>query len=144
MSPSALSPANPPNLREIARQARVSHTTVSLSLRNHPSIPISTRERIRRLAEQLGYRPNVLISALMSQVRLKVRNSSLEVIAFLTGGASANDWQEHSASVGFYEGAQHRAQELGMRVEPFWLGPGAISAPATCAGSCEPAASTAV
>ncbi len=132
MSPALGFASNPPTLREIARLAKTSHTTVSLSLRNHPSIPPGTRERVCRIATQLGYRPNVLISALMSQVRLKVRHSSLEVIAFLTGGASAHDWKEHSASVGFYEGAQRRANEVGMRVEPFWLGRGGISAAATC------------
>ncbi len=44
-SPRAAS--NPPTLREIARRAGVSHTTVSLALRNHPSIPEETRERMR-------------------------------------------------------------------------------------------------
>ena len=50
-------PANPPTLREIARRAGVSHTTVSLSLRNHPSIPEKTRERLRRLAEPEPVQP---------------------------------------------------------------------------------------
>jgi LacI family transcriptional regulator len=126
------STTNPPTLREIARRAGVSHTTVSLSLRNHPSIPDATRERLRRLADELGYRSNVLVSALMSQVRLKQHKSGPEIVGFLTGGPSADDWKHHSASVGFYEGARRRAQQLGMRVEPFWLGPGGASAGATC------------
>jgi len=122
----------PPTLREIARRARVSHTTVSLSLRNHPSIPEKTRERLRRLADRLGYRSNVLVSALMSQVRQKQHKSAPEVIGFLTGGPSADDWKHHSASVGFYEGARRRAQSLGMHIEPFWLGPGGAASAATC------------
>jgi DNA-binding LacI/PurR family transcriptional regulator len=125
-------PANPPTLREIARRAGVSHTTVSLSLRNHASIPEATRERLHRLADRLGYRSNVLVSALMSQVRLKQHKSAPEVVGFLTGGASADDWKNHSASVGFYEGARQRAQQLGMRVEPYWLGLGGASSAATC------------
>lgn len=123
---------NPPTLREIARRAGVSHTTVSLSLRNHPSIPEATRERLRRLADELGYRSNVLVSALMSQVRLKQPKSGPEIVGFLTGGPAADDWKHHSASVGFYEGARRRAQQLGIRVEPFWLGPGGAAAAATC------------
>lgn len=125
-------PSNPPTLREIARRAGVSHTTVSLSLRNHPSIPEATRERLRHFADELGYRSNVLVSALMSQVRLKQHKSGPEVVGFLTGGPTANDWQNHSASVGFYEGARQRAQQLGMRVEPFWVGLGGAASAATC------------
>jgi len=124
--------ANPPTLREIARQAGVSHTTVSLSLRNHASIPEATRKRLRRLADRLGYRSNVLVSALMSQVRLKQHKSAPEVIGFLTGGATADDWKSHSYSVGCYAGARQRAQQLGMRIEHFWLGRGGAAAPATC------------
>ena len=123
---------NPPTLREIARRAGVSHTTVSLSLRNHPSIPEPTRERLRRLADELGYRSNVLVSALMSQVRLKQHKSGPEVVGFLTGGPTADDWKNHSASLGFYDGARRRAVQLGMRIEPFWLGPGGAAAAATC------------
>lgn len=123
---------NPPTLREIARRAGVSHTTVSLSLRNHPSIPEATREKLRRLADELGYRSNVLVSALMSQVRLKQHKSGPEIVGFLTGGPTADEWQHHSASVGFYEGARRRATQLGMRLEPFWLGPGGAASAATC------------
>ena len=124
--------APPPTLREIARQARVSHTTVSLSLRNHPSIPEETRERVQRLADQLGYRSNLLVSALMSQVRMKHPSLVPEVVGFLTGGATADNWKNHSASVGYYEGARRRAQQLGMRVEAFWLGEGGAHAAETC------------
>jgi LacI family transcriptional regulator len=124
--------ANPPTLREIARRAGVSHTTVSLSLRNHPSIPLKTRERMRQLADELGYRSNVLVSALMSQVRLKQHKSGPEVVGFLTGGPAPDEWKDHSASVGFYDGARRRAQQLGMRLEPFWLGPGGAHSAATC------------
>lgn len=126
------STSNPPTLREIAQRAGVSHTTVSLSLRNHPSIPEATRERLRHLADELGYRSNVLVSALMSQVRLKQHKSGPEVVGFLTGGATADDWNNHSATVGFYEGARRRAQQLGMRIEPFWLGAGGANSAAVC------------
>ncbi|MBL9207736.1 MAG: LacI family DNA-binding transcriptional regulator [Opitutaceae bacterium] len=130
--PAAKPPTTPPTLREIARRAAVSHTTVSLSLRNHPSIPERTRSRIRRFADRLGYRSNVLVSALMSQVRMKHHKAVPEVVGFLTGGPTAEDWKNHSASVGFYDGARQRAQKLGMRVEPFWLGPGGSASAATC------------
>jgi LacI family transcriptional regulator len=121
-----------PTLREIARRAGVSHTAVSLALRNDPTIPARTRSRLRRVADAMGYRPNVLVSALMTQVRLRAPRRVPEVIGFLTGGPSPEDWKSHSASVGFFEGAQRRARELGMRLETFWLGLDGVRAVEVC------------
>jgi LacI family transcriptional regulator len=44
-----------PTLVDIASVAGVSKATVSLVLRNHPSIPKRTHERIMRIAKDLGY-----------------------------------------------------------------------------------------
>ena len=125
-------PASPPTLREIARSLGVSHTTVSLALRNDPSIPAATRERVHNAADRLGYRSNVLVSTLMTQVRLKHTKAVPEVVGFLNGGPTADDWEKHSACVGFFEGARRQAPKLGMRIEPFWLGPGGAASAATC------------
>ena len=125
-------PSTPPTLREIARRAGVSHTTVSLSLRNHPSIPARTRDRLHQLADRMGYRSNLLVSALMTQLRMRNLRAAPEVVGFLTGGPTADDWKNHSASVGFHDGARRRALQLGMRLEVFWLGPGGALAAETC------------
>src|SRR5258708_1856336 len=117
-------PQAPPTLREIAQRAGVSHTTVSLALRNDPVIPERTRSRLHLLADEMGYRSNVLVSALMTQVRLRHQRAAAEVVGFLTAGPTALDWKHHSSSVGFFEGARRRAQQLGLRVETFWLGLG--------------------
>lgn len=132
--PSPTPPAQtaPPTLREIASRAGVSHTTVSLSLRHDPSIPARTRRRVRLIADELGYHSNLLVSALMTQVRLKHQKAAPEVVGFLNGGVTADEWLHHSACLNFYEGARQQAPKLGMRVEPFWLGPGGSSAAATC------------
>ncbi len=49
-----------PSLRLLARQLRVSVSTVSKALQNHPSIGLRTRERVQELARQLDYQPNPL------------------------------------------------------------------------------------
>ncbi len=51
--------------KHIAEAAGVSKSAVSLALRNHPSLPRATRERIRRLADRMGYYPDPALSALM-------------------------------------------------------------------------------
>jgi LacI family transcriptional regulator len=52
-------------LRDVAAKVGVSHVTVSLALRNHPSIPLARREQVKRVAEQMGYRPDPLLSSLV-------------------------------------------------------------------------------
>jgi DNA-binding LacI/PurR family transcriptional regulator len=59
-----------PSQSDVARAAGVSPMTVSLSLRNHASIPERTRDRIRKIAEEMGYKPDPLIGKLMQQLRL--------------------------------------------------------------------------
>lgn len=47
-----------PTIKEIAKQLKVSVSTVSRALANHPRIGIGTRERVQKLAKELGYEPN--------------------------------------------------------------------------------------
>lgn len=47
-----------PNIRDVARQAGVSHQTVSRVLNDSPAIRTETRDRVLRVIDELGYRPN--------------------------------------------------------------------------------------
>jgi DNA-binding LacI/PurR family transcriptional regulator len=55
------------SIADIARVAGVSHTTVSRALRDSPLISTSTRERIRRLALEMGYTPNAIAQSLQTR-----------------------------------------------------------------------------
>lgn len=60
-------PPRPVTMQDIAREAGVSQSTVSRVLNDAPtSVPIATetRERVREVAAQLGYRPNPLARGL--------------------------------------------------------------------------------
>lgn len=46
------------SIKDLARLARVSHSTVSRALANSPFVNRETAERIRRIAKEAGYRPN--------------------------------------------------------------------------------------
>lgn len=52
---------------DIAQQLNISATTVSRALNNNPRINAKTRERVKQLAEQLGYRHNTLAANLRKQ-----------------------------------------------------------------------------
>jgi len=59
--------SNPISLADVARVARVSMTTVSLVLRDMGNISLSTRNHVRKIAQDLGYRPNLAASLLARQ-----------------------------------------------------------------------------
>jgi DNA-binding LacI/PurR family transcriptional regulator len=104
-------------MKDLARRAKCSVNTVSLALRDSPRISTGTRDRIQTLARQTGYRPNPLISALVSTRR----RAAEQTIALLTkfrepfqvrrnGGFFENE---------LYRGIEEKAVELGFRVEEF-------------------------
>ena len=53
-------------IKDVARLAGVSHTTVSLALRNSPSITEETKKKVLAAAKQLNYHPNHLARSLVS------------------------------------------------------------------------------
>ena len=54
-------------IKDIAKAAGVSHTTVSRALKGNPAISPETRERIQGLARQMGYTPSAVAQSLLSQ-----------------------------------------------------------------------------
>ncbi len=110
-----------PTLAEIARAARVSKSTVSRALRGHAALPEATIARIRRHAGRLGYDRSPLVAEVMRRVRHRGPFTALGQVAYLTFEASAQGWREHLTYVRFFEGAQARAVQLGLHLEPFWI-----------------------
>lgn len=108
-------------MQEIADQAGVSRMTVSLALRNSPKISAATAGRIRSVAERLGYRPNPLVSALMTQLRDQKAIRKPSTIAYVTAYPTASGWREPGPFVEFFKGARKRAETLGYTLEEWWL-----------------------
>ena len=50
---------NRPTLKTIAQIAGLSHVAVSKALRDAPDISAATKERVKKIAEELGYTPNL-------------------------------------------------------------------------------------
>ncbi len=104
--------------RQIAERAGVSVITVSRCLRGDPSQALATRERIQRLAREMGYRPNPLVSALVAQ-RMRVRPPKhAGTIAFLDPWRLS--YKKTSLNVRlFAEGARQQAEASGFTMEKF-------------------------
>ena len=112
--------ARPVTLQDIARRAGVSKMTVSLALRGHPHAAADTRDRLRRLAQDMGYRPNPLITANMALLRAGRRTAFAGTIAFAGLGESpARDAPPNTQNTRIFLGARRRAEALGYRIEWF-------------------------
>jgi LacI family transcriptional regulator len=68
-------------LRDIAKAAGVSHVTVSLALRNQAQIPTATRNRIRSLADKMGYVPDPALGRLNAYRRFASSESPGSALA---------------------------------------------------------------
>lgn len=108
-------------LKELATAARVSVMTVSRALRNHSHVAPDTRTRIQELARSMGYRPNPLVSALMTYRRTGRSRLQSMVMGFVTSFSTRDGWQEVGINREFYEGIRLGAERHGYRLDTFWL-----------------------
>jgi LacI family transcriptional regulator len=56
-----------PTIHDIARELKISASTVSRALNDNPRISLKTKEKIKAIADHLGYRPNTLASNLRNK-----------------------------------------------------------------------------
>lgn len=92
-----------------------------MALRNSPAISEATRSRVQTLARKEGYHGNILVRALLTQVRRGRLDGTGEVIALLVEG-SGQDAQWRPDLVEGVKAARRRAHQSGMAVEVFPTG----------------------
>jgi DNA-binding LacI/PurR family transcriptional regulator len=110
-----------PTQKDIARKAGVTQATVSLALRNHPSIRPETAALIQSVADKLAYTPDPYLSGLSSyrsNKRAPVVNATLAWISNDTDGSS---WKSSPVFSAYFAGARERAARLGYRLETHCL-----------------------
>ncbi len=107
-------------LKEVANRAGLSLATVSYALRQHPKIPIATRELVATAARELGYRPNPRVAGLMAHIRGARVRPQAECIAFVWVHTSRRTTAENPYLRLVFKGAQSRAERLGFALEEFW------------------------
>jgi DNA-binding LacI/PurR family transcriptional regulator len=104
-------------LREVAAAAKVCVMTVSLALRDNPRISAATRDRIKRLANELGYHPDPELSRLMNHLRASRTARGRIGVALIDFYPSAG-FAENVYNAKIRSGAERRAEELGFSVTP--------------------------
>lgn len=108
------------NIRDLAKRAGVSRTTVSRALNNAPDVSSATKERIRKLAEELGYQANPMVTALMASVRRKRIRENRSILAIVPPPFQKSKWGTgHYAHQLYRNGVETRARHLGFQVEEF-------------------------
>lgn len=93
--------------------------TVSLALRNSGSISGAVRARIQNIADELGYRPNPLVSTLMA-ARAGGKSESADYPLAIVDLSQRQDWPDGTLFArAVFQGIRERAGELGFSVEVF-------------------------
>ncbi len=120
-------PARAPTLQTIADHIGCSKNTVSCALRNDSRISDRMKAEVRRVAKELGYRPNPLVSAHMQSLRKSHPAKQSATLAFLHTGVESDLWSRRKFSAELFRGASERASELGYHLTPVWAAEPGIS-----------------
>ncbi|PTX93892.1 LacI family transcriptional regulator [Spartobacteria bacterium LR76] len=105
--------------KNVADAAGVHVTTVSLALKNSPRLPIETREKIQRIARELGYQPDPMLSAL-TIYRRKVHQPYFQgTLAWLDNLKGDSQPPAKARYRDYWDGAVERCSELGYQIEEF-------------------------
>jgi DNA-binding LacI/PurR family transcriptional regulator len=114
----------------LAERLGLTRTTISLALRGHTSISEKTRARVCALADELDYRPDPIISSIATRRWSADTPIRHRVIAFLCHHTQEERGEGESGpprrvinprQTLFLEGAKRRAEELGYKLEPFFV-----------------------
>ncbi|MFH1496517.1 MAG: LacI family DNA-binding transcriptional regulator [Verrucomicrobiota bacterium] len=106
-----------PTQLDIALKAGLSRPTVSLALNGSPAVSDETRARVRQVAEELGYQPDPMLSALSKYRNLQGRPNYKETLAWISHSPAAFPWRHITTYAAYHAGACARANALGFDVE---------------------------
>ena len=109
------------SLLKVARAAGVAASTASLALRGSPLVKPATIERVKAVAEKLGYRADPRVGSLMARIRRAKAAKDSERLAFVWVSATRADTAKEFFAKVTFAGAKKRAAELGCVLEEFWL-----------------------
>jgi LacI family transcriptional regulator len=104
-------------LRDVAKKLGVSHVTVSLALRNHPSIPVGRREQVKQLAEKMGYHPDPLLSSLAIYRSSKRPARIQSAIVWLNHWEQPERLRRFKEFDAYWQGASQAAERFGYHLD---------------------------
>lgn len=114
-------------LRDIASASGYHFSTVSLALRGSSSIPDATRIRIKKVATELGYSPDPVLSALVAYRQERSAPDYGGTIVWLTDSSTGFKWRDIPQNLDYYRGAEREAKQRGFKLECLDLGASRIN-----------------
>ncbi len=106
--------------KDLAKAAGLDQSTISLALRGDPRVKAKTREQVLRIARQLGYRKDPMLTALASYRDRQRSASHHGTLAWLHDPRVERVSQyKDSVWLHYYEGAKTHAPQHGYKVERF-------------------------
>lgn len=109
------------SMAEIAKKAGVGKTTVSMALRDDPRISLAQRKRVQRIAREMGYQANALVSRLMYELRTFRQQNHQATLALVNCSRSFDARKRFSVFDDWCVGVEQRAKQLGYSVDGFWM-----------------------
>jgi len=102
---------------DIAARLGVSHTTVAMALRNHPTISLQRREEVHKMAETMGYAPDPHLAALAAYRRGTVPSRIQNAIAWINHWEQPASLRKHREYDLYWQGAREAAGRFGYHLE---------------------------
>jgi DNA-binding LacI/PurR family transcriptional regulator len=109
------------SLRQIAARMGVSHVTVSIALRDGPRVSPAMREKIKKVAEEMGYTPDPMLHALAAYRTSKSVQSIKSAVAWINGWQKPEELRGYREFDLYWEGASTCAAKFGYRLEEFFI-----------------------
>jgi DNA-binding LacI/PurR family transcriptional regulator len=107
------------SLRDIAQHLGLNHSTVSRALRNKSRVSKELCTKIQQAAQELGYRPDPMLSALAHYRQGKASQQISSVLAWINCWPAPMELRKFKEFDCYWQGATRAAEKLGYRLEEF-------------------------
>ncbi|NLU31283.1 MAG: LacI family transcriptional regulator [Clostridiaceae bacterium] len=119
-------------IKDIAREAGVSKSTVSAAMNDSPKVKNETKERIKKVAERLGYVPHIGARELITNKKLNL--GIMNLITYQADGDIKNSYFNQAYEPTYYDMASVIMTEIsktkyGLLIERIQIGQGELSLP---------------
>lgn len=108
-------------IRDIAARAGVHFSSVSLALRNSSKIRPGLREKIQRIARELGYVPDPVLNALNVYRQSRKPTRFQSTVAWINNWPVKDELRRIRSFADYFQGAAERGGQLGYQLEDFWM-----------------------
>jgi DNA-binding LacI/PurR family transcriptional regulator len=107
------------SIASIAKEAKVSASTVSRALHGNPSISLETQARVKDVARRQGYIPNPLLAKVFSEIREHRVSDFRGMLAWVDTLPESHTVTPDPVCQAFFRGANEQAKRMGFGLDRF-------------------------